>query len=204
MPIITTERKLRPRSKHDFYPTEPALARAIVQNVCSVYGNRFETALDPGAGDGVFGQALHEVNYFARTRTTGVDIRDLSPPQVGYDKWIPNTDFLTWQSDQRYDLIIGNPPYGALAERFVEHGMTMLQNGGVMAFLCRLSFIASQRRAFGLFAKYPLDCMWVLSPRPSFTGDGKTDADEYAVFVWRHPRMGQRATCLRHLIWERD
>ena len=52
-----------------------------------------------------------------------------------------------------------------------------------VAFLLRLGFLASVQRA-EFWKQNPPTRVIVLSKRPSFTGDGKTDRSEYAFFVW--------------------
>lgn len=78
------------------------------------------------------------------------------------------------------DTVIGNPPYNqaeAHARRALE-----LSNRHVFLLL-RLAFLSSQgRRAF--WKEFPARRVWVLSERPSFTPDGKTDRYDYAWFWW--------------------
>lgn len=52
----------------------------------------------------------------------------------------------------------------------------------VTAFLLRLNWLASQKRAFWLRKNTP--SVYVLPKRPSFTGKG-TDATDYCWAVWR-------------------
>ncbi len=76
------------------------------------------------------------------------------------------------------DWIITNPPYRQ-AEQFVRHGMLHAER---TAWLLRLNFLGSQKRV-PLHARFDPD-VHVLSKRPSFTYDGRTDATEYAWFVY--------------------
>jgi hypothetical protein len=48
--------------------------------------------------------------------------------------------------------------------------------------LLRLAFLESKRR-FNFWQQYPVNKLYILSQRPSFTGKG-TDATAYAWFVW--------------------
>lgn len=77
-----------------------------------------------------------------------------------------------------------NPPYTHALE-FVKVGLSLTRSSsveGVVAALLRINWMAGQgRRDF--HQAWPCD-VWVLPKRPSFTGDGKTDATEYAWFVW--------------------
>jgi len=60
-----------------------------------------------------------------------------------------------------------------------------------MVFLLPLSFIAGQKRGANLWRKYPPYKVLVCSKRPSFTGDGKTDNTEYALYYWQVGWHGQ-------------
>jgi|SRR3972149_971096 len=80
------------------------------------------------------------------------------------------------------DIIITNPPY-SLALDFITKSLEIVKPGGLVIMLLRLSFLESKKRKE--FHQYnPVDSIYVLSERPSFTGDG-TDACSYAWFVWR-------------------
>lgn len=50
--------------------------------------------------------------------------------------------------------------------------------------LLRTSFLESKNR-YEFWQRYPLNGLYVLNKRPSFTGHG-TDATNYAWFVWNN------------------
>ena len=77
------------------------------------------------------------------------------------------------------DCIITNPPY-SLAQEFVTKA---LEDADVVIMLLRLGFLESQTRNKWWQDNKPSSLM-VLSQRPSFTDDGKTDGSGYAYFVW--------------------
>lgn len=77
------------------------------------------------------------------------------------------------------DCIITNPPY-SLAQEFVTKA---LEDADVVIMLLRLGFLESQTRNKWWQDNKPSSLM-VLSQRPSFTEDGKTDGSGYAYFVW--------------------
>lgn len=77
------------------------------------------------------------------------------------------------------DLIISNPPF-SLALEFLQKS---LQEAGTVCYLLRLNFLGSQKRRAFWQANRPSHVL-VLSKRPCFTGDGKTDSIEYAWFCW--------------------
>lgn len=91
---------------------------------------------------------------------------------------------LFWPS---VDVLITNPPYG-LAMEFIEKALAEYGKLIDCAFLLRINFLGSQKRA-AFHRAHPSD-VYVLPKRPSFTGKG-TDATEYAWFVWGPGRGGR-------------
>lgn len=82
--------------------------------------------------------------------------------------------------------VVTNPPY-SLAQEFVT---TWAPCVAWSAWLLRLNFIGSQKRAAWFRGDGRPSHVLVLPKRPSFTGGG-TDSCEYAWFVW--PGRGARA-----------
>jgi hypothetical protein len=181
MPIIRTTKELRERDPHDFYPTPEGLILAIYKKELNNYIPY--TAFDPGMGNGVWGKCLFQFSQ-NKHHIDGIDIRSdaTNPLYANCDV----SDFLTDDFKPRvphYPLIIGNPPY-KFAETFVRKSYDMLSDDGKMIFLLRLGFLASQVRGRGLWQTHKPRRIYVCSRRPSFTGNTKTDATEYAVYVW--------------------
>lgn len=177
MPVIQTTKPLKPRPKTDFYPTPYECALAGVK----LWGHTRapDVVLDPGAGLGVYGKAVKEA--FPHAYVAGMEIDPQDRPQV-YDEWLVG-DYLTYPAHRGFDLIVGNPPY-QLAEEFVRKSLELCVPGGEIIFLFRLEFLASSKRANGLFKEHPPVAVWPLAQRPSFTGNGKTNAMDYAYFHW--------------------
>lgn len=192
MPIITTTKQMRPRDSHDFYPTP---LKVCLQAIALLPDDFVPaTVLDPGAGTGVWGQAVNE--FYPLAEITGVEIRHDAPAPAAYQYWC-HDDFRLWRNFNNVDLVIGNPPY-KYAEQFVRLGMRMLNADGIMCFLLRLAFLEGQDRGADLWRRLPPYQVAVCSNRPSFTGDGKTDATAYAIFYWRKGWSGEtRLTWLR-------
>lgn len=129
------------------------------------------------------------------------DIRDDSPA-----KWL-KTNYLTADvkmfrpkqspSEKPY-LIASNPPF-SLAREFVDKALNDVMDYGYVAMLLRLNFLGSQKRR-QWWQDMPIKPQWIFieSERPSFTGDGSTDATEYAHFVWwKNPNVDNRT----NLVW---
>lgn len=200
MPIIRTTAPLKERAYADFYPTDVKDARAGL----SLLPDDFEPGyiLDPGAGTGVWGIAARE--RWPNAVIVGTDIRPLSRPKV-YDFWFTGGyDYLLNRERGIFDLVMGNPPFGKsgskkdrkTAEKFVRRSLALLADDGYTDFLLPLTFMAGQGRAHGLYRDFPPIEVDVLSERPSFSGDGKTDNTEYAIYLW-----GQGYQGLTQLDW---
>jgi len=198
MPIITTTKQLRPRTAHDFYPTPIELCysalRLINTHPYRVY--------DPGAGDGVWGDAARIL--WDDTFIEGCDLRNIPQP-TAYDHWTNQCDYLKTDFRFPFDVIMGNPPY-RYAEQFIRQSLRFVRpsgaNGGYIIFLLRLAFLESQTRGRGLWLEHPPKSIHVLVSRPSFTGNGKTDATAYAIYIWQKGWTG--ITELKWLDWENN
>lgn len=185
MPVIQTNKPLKPRPKNDFYPTPIEFALGALQRLPTWVDPDF--VLDPGSGKGVFGKAVKTV-FPGVKRIIGVEPFVENENKRYYD-FIYNVDFCTWQTSEQFDLVCGNPPY-ALAEKFVRKSMEVLKPGGHLVFLLRLQFLASRKRQ-KLWQDYPLQQVIVCCNRPSFTGDGKTNCDDYAFLYWQKNYRGK-------------
>lgn len=171
------------RVANDAYYTPEPLARAICERL-RAFVREDSYILEPSAGGGAFVHAALRVWPGASVR--GEDVANgWNPP--GWNAVL-------------FDAVIGNPPY-LLAEQHVRDALRRVYHNGHVAFLLRLSFLAGQRR-LALYEEHPLRYLIPITPRPSFTPDGKTDASEYAVFVWQRGYRGN-AEVLPHLRWTR-
>lgn len=201
----------RPRRKHDFYETpkelcDMALSRMILSELDYLdYICPFNSVMDAGCGSGVWGSALHKQYNISAIRNLsldGIDIQEMDS-NLCYTGWFTG-NFLDFDCSDKYDLVMGNPPY-SLAEEFVRHSMKTLKEGGYVYFLLRLAFLESKKRYFGLFKEYKPKRVYVLSRRPSFfssKGDNRktTDALSYAMFLWQKGWSGN--TVLDWLYWD--
>lgn len=174
------------RNKHDFFETPAWVTRAILNHLPT-----FPRVLDPGCGSGAI---LNEVRKFYDERGikgefTGIDVQRIAK-LGGQDVQFVCSDYLSsGVTFGAVDLVICNPPY-SLAKEFVERSFShVVPRGGTVAMLLRLNWLASRSRSEWHKA-HPSD-VYVLPKRPSFTPDGKTDATEYAWFVWG-PGRGNR------------
>jgi len=195
------------RKPNDAYYTSDALADAIVSQLWKhlplYFGpaipdecreGRAPRILEPSAGGGAFVRAARR--WWSSIHITAVEPHNedeaLKTADVVYKRTIEEQCAL--HDGLRYTLALGNPPYN-LAE---SHVNLVRRVSFYTAFLLRLSFLGSQRRASTIYKEPGLRYLLPLAQRPSFTSGG-TDNSEYAVFVWEHG-WTENATILPH-IW---
>ena len=171
----------------DFYPTPHEMWRAILER-CIDYTPTL--ILDPGAGDGQGGQEARKL--WPSAHIVGVELdNERHTPHPAYDDFIYR-DFLRWHPDQRFDLILSNPPYSNpsrdIAEGFVHKARTLLTQAGKMVFIVRAAFTHSQGRWDRIFRDYQPELELVSIRRPSFyyelTGSKDTNSEDYTILVW--------------------
>lgn len=125
---------------------------------------------------------IHDGDTFLEPcRGNGNIVRVFEPYFVGEVGWFEITEGLDYlsRSVERRDWIITNPPF-SLALEFLQKSLREADN---VAYLLRLNFLGSQKR-LPFWQAHPPDALLVLSERPCFTEDGKTDSTEYAWFIW--------------------
>ena len=193
----------RPRIEGDAYFTPGKPVRQILQVLKrdiyrGDYGLSELRVIEPSCGAG---NILTEVIGFGGVRPEhciGVDIADVPRGEHLAGCNFIQADFLSWASSQQmqdYDLIIGNPPYGDdMPAKFVQAILDRpwRERPSVVLLLMRLAWLASAKRV-ELHRRFP-PSVYVLSERPSFTKDGKTDGADYAWFMWETvpPGYGQK------------
>lgn len=147
--------------------------------------------LEPSCGSGNILTEVLEAGMAHPWGCTGVDIVDVPRGDHLAGCTFVHADFLSWASSQQmqdYDLVIGNPPYGDdMPAKFVEVILDRpwRERPGTVVLLMRLAWLASAKRV-ELHRRHP-PSVYVLSERPSFTKDGKTDGADYAWFMWKNP-----------------
>lgn len=170
------------RDGRDFYPTPADLCRAALDLIEDTLPS---SVLDPGAGTGAWGWAVQD--KWPDVWLAGVDKHFGNPGP--YNKWWM-ADFTQWGYGQQFDVVVGNPPF-SLSQPFIEQALRYLKPGGELLFLLPLNFLASQTRNFYWWKSQPLWRVYVMGRRPSFSGDGKTDAYEYALYHFVKGYKGQ-------------
>jgi hypothetical protein len=195
------------RRAGDAYFTPQPLANAMTTSVSQHLCSDPKSVLEPSAGGGAFVNAA--LNVFPTLYVKAIDIK-LTKQLARLDGWRMNQQTVTVErqsfedyarefhrsNEERYGLIIGNPPYKLAAEH-----VQMARGLGVhVAFLLRLSFLGSQTRAKTIFTEPGLRFIQPVAQRPKFIRSKKSgDNSEYAVFMWQSGYRGGRPEVLPHL-----
>ena len=173
------------RAENDFYATDPV---AVVDLLDSFHKDgvyySHNNCLEPCVGTGNIITAMDVIDICPQW--TYLDIVDR-----GYlGTLIQN--YLTWETDERFDFIITNPPY-SLASEFVEKSMKLLDNNGMCCMFLKLQFLEGAKRK-ELFRKYPPKYIYVFRNRMATWKNGfKKNPDTgkkwaeticFAWFVW--------------------
>ncbi len=180
---VRAQKRKSKRAKGDFYETPEWVVDAIVGHL-PIGGE--SVILDAGAGNGAIAARLAQIN--PKAEIVGVE---KNPELVAkararnlYSVEFVEADFLKGDAAWTItapDLIIMNPPFSRAFE-FIARARELVKRGGTVCALLRVNVVAGKCRA-EFHRKHPSN-MHVLSKRPSFTGHGRTDATEYAWFVW--------------------
>ena len=177
------------RDELDRYYTQPSVARRTVQAVLphlvrALVGGR--VLVEPSVGGGSFLSVFREL--LPDVAVVGVDKDHDSAALRDYAAdYSVRADFGVWRprAGLRIGAVVGNPPYQE-AELHCRRAIELAGEDGVVAFLLPLAFRASRARA-DFWREHPAPVCRVFADRPSFTGDGKTDARDYALYAWgRH------------------
>jgi hypothetical protein len=182
MTIIQTNKELKPRVLHDFYPTPREIILAAYK---SYFDPEMERTpfLDPGCGNGVWGEVAQE--FFKNEQDiTGIDIRNV-PFNSNYSRWTPGEDFLNYDFHAKeFGVVVGNPPF-KFAQEFVEKALSVCDDYGTVIFLLPLSFLESEKRYKTMFTNFTCPSQVLVSThRISFTGNNKSDNTAYAIYIW--------------------
>ena len=148
------------RVENDFYATNPEAVKKLLRKY-SINGNKI---LEPCVGQGHIVTAINDF-YTDQKDITCLDL---------VDRGYPNTkvqDFLNWNTEEKFEVIITNPPYSLGAE-FVEKGMSLLTDNGQMCMFLKIQFLEGQKRK-ELFEKYPPKYIYVFRNRMATWNNGK-------------------------------
>ena len=162
------------RRENDFYATPPAAVDELLKELNPTWGY----VCDPAAGNGaLLDAALAE--YMPERGYLAIEI----DPERTPNHMVLYADYLALPpTNVPPALFLSNPPYN-LAQEFVTKMLSERGEDTIVAVLLRLNFLGSQKR-HDWWQEHRPDAIRILSKRPSFTDDGKTDMTEYAWFIW--------------------
>lgn len=149
------------RNPKDFYPTPDFSFKPLLPHL-----DRRGIFWEPAKGDGRLVRWMIEFGLEA----DGDDI------ETGCDYLDDNTPRHT---------VITNPPF-SFAFEFCKNAISTAQN---IYFLLPLNFLGSQKRK-DWFENHEPQSIFILSKRPSFRPDGRTDSNEYGWFYWGNRHIG--------------
>lgn len=191
--IATQPRDAKPLGKYrdrGAYFTPDNLALCICRELLAL-GVQPRTILEPGCGGGAFMRAAAIV--WPKADVLGIDL----VPECHGPGRVVQQDFFDKIDGAPFDLVLGNPTF-KFALAFIRRSLTLINDGGHVAFLLRAALAAGRRK--GLYDRNPLWRYDPVVPRPSFTG-GKTDkAQEYSSFIWKDGHKGDFTG--RRLVWK--
>ena len=152
------------RSENDYYPTPDALAKhmaSLLTRATASVDFKPSQVCEPCRGEA---QAIFK--YL--------------PEGCQWAELTEGKDYLNTKFEG-VKYIVTNPPFN-IAMDFVQKGLQEVGKDGTAIYLLRLNWLGSQKRHQFLKDNPPTH-LFVLSPRPSFTGKG-TDSTEYALICW--------------------
>lgn len=163
----------------EFYPTpRPTVLSLIDSPLLALPGGHW---IEPCAGSGRINSTVNSRRSDVRWTLVEIDPRHeatLRATMRDVDDLLPFGDFVIREwLHPRADVCIFNPPFSH-AIAFVE---AAFDRASWVVMLQRTNWIAPARASW-----LRLHCpdVYSLEVRPSFSGDGSTDAAEYAWFVW--------------------
>lgn len=166
----------------DYYRT-PVIKIKEFLNEFSKYENVFNSnikILDPCSG----GDNINQMSYPTAIQEFSnqeilidtVDIRDDSRANL-------KQDYLEFQPEEKYDVIITNPPFNISLD-IINKALSDVKEDGFVIMLLRLNYLGGKIRQ-ELWKNNMPKYIFVHNKRMSFTDDKKTDSIEYAHFVWQ-------------------
>lgn len=168
------------RAQRDFYATPPEAVVGLLEKEC------FNSAIwEPAAGMLHISKTLKNYGYY-------VFSSDIECRCEGIEK----IDFLSVNSDEKYEGdIITNPPYST-AELFIKKALDLVQTGNKVAMLLRIQFLEGIKRR-RLFDESPPFKVYVFSRRITcgkngdFDSSRNSNAMSFAWFVWKKGYKGK-------------
>jgi methylase of polypeptide subunit release factors len=181
----------------DHFPTPEWVTQLLLDRLSA----EPKAILEPACGTGSICRVLRR--HYQQASICAIEIRDelVSPwlhdwRSIWRGDCAAAQDFHRWSSlvhglGESFDLVITNPPYGNDEPvRFFESAWPLVADGGQLAMLLRLNWLASSKRA-AFHREHPAD-VYVVSRRIAFLDNGSSPTESHAWFVWTKGSTGGR------------
>jgi len=171
------------RHQSDYYrtPQKPIIDFLTAWKQDIDLSNTTLDILDPCAG----GDPRYPMSYPTAIKTLGYPIiKSLTTIDIRLDSHSDiKEDYLIWEPQKEYDLIITNPPFN-IAQEVIDRSLDIVKPDGYVVMLLRLNFFGSKSRLSWWNTHMPI-LTYVHSKRIAFTENNKTDSIEYMHAVWQ-------------------
>jgi len=182
---------MRKRSKYDYYFTPIDHIELFLNHFIKCEPGVFDDAcvLDPCAG----GDKKYSLMPYPYVIQENFPVKFIHTIDIREDSLAEEkADYIGKDINFSYDIIISNPPFCTYNKKgqeitaldFILKALKDVRQDGWVIMLQRVNFLGSQKR-FSFWGKYVPKYIFVHHRRMSFTGDGGTDNQEYAHYVWK-------------------
>jgi adenine-specific DNA-methyltransferase len=159
--ILTKKLTIDHKKKHGIYFTHPNEVNKTIE-ILSRYGCKYDNILEPSCGSCEFVRTLSKlhpnsnIDCVEYDKTIFKEIKSLQTDKIN----IVNDDFVKYECNKNYDLIIGNPPYFVIKKDkcpkeyhnyldgrpniyllFILKCLTILNDNGILAFILPNNFL---------------------------------------------------------------
>jgi hypothetical protein len=221
--MSSTGRGKKSGGTRDFYVTPKWCIQLLAYSILRLGKHSdkiFNSIVDIGAGDGRIGLVVKD---YIEKRCEYQDDESLSLTMIDIVK--PGVMFSIDKKNGRYIeadflgsrvqrdikkmvgfgnekiLFVSNPPF-SLSLKIISNVVMWLEGcakGSEAWFLLPLNWLGTLKRA-DFLSKHSPSRICTLAPRPSFSGDGKTDSTEYCWMQWRQKGVAPPRRCVEILI----
>ncbi|MCI7208535.1 MAG: hypothetical protein MSA15_21390 [Clostridium sp.] len=167
------------REENDYYATAPETTKLFLDIFKEDLG---ESILEPACGEGHLAEVLKE--YFPNSNIDCIDLINRGYGTGGID-------FLTYNTDKKYDTVITNPPF-KYAKEFILKGLELSNRYVIM--LCKIQLLEGVNRK-EMFFNTPLKYIYVHTTRQATWKNGEeTDS---------RGKKWATTMCLAWFVWEK-
>jgi type I restriction-modification system DNA methylase subunit len=158
---LTKQLNKTEKQKHGIYFTPPETIQKIIDYL-QPFMNNVQTVLEPSCGSCEFMLRLQKA--YPNIHMTGIELHQTIFDSIqkckDKDMVLLQGDYLTYQFDNKFDLIIGNPPFNVLKKNevhksyhcyfdgrpnifilFIIKSLSLLSDGGIMSFVLPKNFL---------------------------------------------------------------